>query len=204
MNLRISAGSAVTDITRSFDVSTSSCDQSPSSPSTKRSRYGPDHRHRVERRIELGAQAHQQEQRALEDDDLLRARGSSRDSSRSEMSMRAQVGDALEALLRIELDVLQVERVERDVLLEPLVEVLDRPARTSARSRRARRSPSASSRRRCVRVSRVSAPWISSTMPARTLRGNLGDRAEVEEHDRRRPPPLGAGRTSRFPGCGSA
>ena len=32
----------------------------------------PDHRHRVERRIELGAQAHEQQQRALEDDDLLR------------------------------------------------------------------------------------------------------------------------------------
>src|SRR5262249_44674496 len=38
MNLRISAGSAVTVITRSLEVSTRSCDQSPSSPSTKRSR----------------------------------------------------------------------------------------------------------------------------------------------------------------------
>ena len=38
MNLRISAGSAVTVMTRSLEVSTRSWDQSPSSPSTKRSR----------------------------------------------------------------------------------------------------------------------------------------------------------------------
>jgi hypothetical protein len=87
-----------------------------------------DDRHRVERGVELGAQAHEQEQRALEDDRFLGHVEALRQLAQRDVHL-AQVGQALEALLEgllgIELQVLQVQGVERDALAEAIVEVLD-------------------------------------------------------------------------------
>src|SRR4029078_4553180 len=78
---------------------------------------GADDGHRVEGRVELGAEAHEEQEGALEDDDLLGDVEVDGELAQGDVHL-AQVGDALEAALRIELDVFEVEGVEGDVLLE--------------------------------------------------------------------------------------
>src|SRR5215510_12175040 len=145
---------------------------------------GADDGHRVERWIELGAQAHEEQQRALEDDDLLGDMEVDAELAQRDVHL-AQVGDALEAALRVELDVLQVERVERDVLLELLVEVLDDllehllvgAARDEAHLlHRADDAVGVAGQRALEQLDHALAD----------VAGDLGDGAEVEKHDGRR------------------
>src|SRR5262249_52533092 len=91
---------------------------------------------------------------------------------------------ALEPLLGIELDVLQVQRVKRDVLLEALVEVLD--YLLERRLVRAARDESHLLHRvdDAARIAHQRALDQLDDAGAHVAR-DLGDRPEVEEDDRR-------------------